>query len=421
MDKASLTELRKALRKDHPPVDWIFSFYVTPENDISWKSFRKYASLDQDEQFRYKDIFKKALSGSFGKELSSVPLPEQAPELYGLRTMENEEPELLDAFAGDVAASFDHTNPYFAMLAHIAYDVPAMGTDRRRLEDGDVVFQSLLFAICPAQLSKPALGYSDSDGVSELSRRWTIGGPSEGFLYPAFVDRIGDLNEALYRAHKEISSGLFKTFFGEAEKPVPAKAQKEIFNSLMDAMDVTMESASLLQNDLANLAAEEVDLLEKETARGLAERCGIPTENFDETFEDVVGDVPLTISALLDKAVTVSTDSATIRLPADRAQLIHTRMLDKILCLVLPVDGAILVNGIPATLAKNVTGIREQDAANAAAETPREDAGTEVLANVSATPLDNTEDGAKVAPEDDHHASPDGEGSDEALASEVPF
>ncbi len=359
MDKNNLAEIRKALRKDHPPVDWVFSFYVTPENEIAWKSFRKYASLDQDEQFRHKDIFKKALSGAFGKELASVALPEQAPELFGLRELEQEDPDLLNAFASDVAASFDHTNPYYAMLARITYDVPAMASDRRRLEDGEDVFQSLLFAICPAQLSKPALGYSDTDGVAELSRRWTIGAPTEGFLYPAFADRIGDLNEVLYRAHKEISPGLFKMFFGDAEKPVTAKEQKEIFNSLMDAMDVTMESASLLQNDLANLAAEEVTVLEKETARGLAERCGITTENFDETFEEVVGDVPLTITALLEKSVTIATDSATVRLPADRAQLVRTEMLGKILCLVLPVDGAILVNGIPASLAKDLTGIRK--------------------------------------------------------------
>ena len=359
MDKNNLAEIRKALRKDHPPVDWVFSFYVTPENEIAWKSFRKYASLDQDEQFRHKEIFKKALSGAFGKELSSVALPEQAPELFGLRELEQEDPDLLNAFASDVAASFDHTNPYYAMLARITYDVPAMASDRRRLEDGEVVFQSLLFAIWPAQLSKPALGYSDTDGVAELSRRWTIGAPTEGFLYPAFADRIGDLNEVLYRAHKEISPGLFKMFFGDAEKPVTAKEQKEIFNSLMDAMDVTMESASLLQNDLANLAAEDVAVLEKETARGLAERCGITTENFDETFEEVVGDVPLTITALLEKSVTIATDSATIRLPADRAQLVRTEMLGKILCLVLPVDGAILVNGIPASLAKDLTGIRQ--------------------------------------------------------------
>ena len=378
MDKNNLAEIRKALRKDHPPVDWVYSFYVTPENEIAWKSFRKYASLDQEEQFRHKDIFKKALSGAFGKELSSVALPEQAPELFGLRTLEQEDPDLLNAFAADVAASFDHTNPYYAMLARITYDVPALAADRRRLEDGEVVFQSLLFAICPAQLSKPALGYSDTDGVAELSRRWTIGAPTEGFLYPAFADRIGDLNEVLYRAHKEISPGLFKMFFGDAEKPVTAKEQKEIFNSLMDAMDVTMESASLLQNDLANLAAEEVEVLEKEAARALAERCGISTENFDETFEEVVGDVPLTINALLEKSVTIATDSATIRLPADRAQLVRTEMLGRILCLVLPVDGAILVNGIPASLARDLTGIRQgltpdESEAEAAAESRDEE------------------------------------------------
>ena len=35
MDKSNLAEIRKALRKNDPPVDWIYAFYVTPDNECN--------------------------------------------------------------------------------------------------------------------------------------------------------------------------------------------------------------------------------------------------------------------------------------------------------------------------------------------------------------------------------------------------
>ncbi len=352
MDKNSFSELKKVLRRDDPPVDWVYSFYVSAENELSWEAFRKWLSFDEDEMFRYKDILKKALAGSEGREVFSVSLQSQAQDLFSLRTMEEENEETLHDFAGKILDSYPHTDPYYAVLFHIVYDVPAMSSDHKKLEDGDVVYQSLLLALCPAKLSKPALGYNDLDGVTELSRRWTIGAPEEGFLYPAFTDRIGDLNEVLYRAKKEISSDLFGTFF-EAGLPVTAKMQKDAFNTLIDSLDASVESVALIQDDLANLEGENVTVLEKEDAKKLAERCGIDTGHFDESYGDIIGDMPLAVAALKEPAVVFSTDSATIKIPADRAQLVETREIDGITYILIPVDGSVVVNGIPASPSKN--------------------------------------------------------------------
>ena len=49
MDKNSFAELKKVLRRDDPPVDWVYSFYVSAENELSWESFRKWLSFDEDE------------------------------------------------------------------------------------------------------------------------------------------------------------------------------------------------------------------------------------------------------------------------------------------------------------------------------------------------------------------------------------
>lgn len=268
MDKSNLAEIRKILRKNDPPIDWIYGFYVSPDNELCWQSFRKFLSFDEDEMFRHKDNIKKAVAGTQGRELFSVSLSSQSEKLFALRHMEDEDTELLEEFTGHVIASYQHTDPYYAMLARITYDVPAMSSDRRKLEDGEVVYQSLLFSICPAQLSKPTLGYNDGEGVTELTRRWTIGAPTEGFLYPSFNDRIGDLNEVLYRSKKEITGELFREFF-DADLPVTASMQKDAFNTLMDSLNVKMESAAAIQEDLARLEAENFTVLERTTLLNL--------------------------------------------------------------------------------------------------------------------------------------------------------
>jgi hypothetical protein len=151
----------------------------------------------------------------------------------------------------------------------------------------------------------------------------------------------------LYRSKKEISGELFAEFFN-AELPYTAKMQKEAFNTLMDSLNVSVESAAVLQEDLAHLDAEDISVLEKNDVKKLAERCGIETEHFDESFDDIIGTIPLDIAAIRENAIVVVTDSATIKVPAEKSRFIKTRLIDGVSYILIPVDGAVLVNGIPA-------------------------------------------------------------------------
>ena len=151
----------------------------------------------------------------------------------------------------------------------------------------------------------------------------------------------------LYRSKKEISSELFAEFF-HADLPVTAKMQKEAFNTLIDSLNVSVESAAVLQEDLAHLDAEDISVLEKNDVKKLVERCGIETQNFDESFDDIIGTVPLDIAAIRENAIVVATDSATIKVPAEKSRFIKTRLIDGVSYILIPVDGAVLVNGIPA-------------------------------------------------------------------------
>ena len=89
-------------------------------------------------------------------------------------------------------------------------------------------------------------------------------------------------------------------------------------------------------------------IIKKNDVKKLVERCGIETQNFDESFDDIIGTVPLDIAAIRENAIVVATDSATIKVPAEKSRFIKTRLIDGVSYILIPVDGAVLVNGIPA-------------------------------------------------------------------------
>ena len=349
MDKMDLMEIRKALCRKYPTTDWVYGFYVTQDGQVAWTGFDRYAEIQEDAWPRICEVLKRSLAGTLGRELLQVSLLERPGMLSRILALDAYDDRLMPQFSQAVARAYASKTPYYAFLTRVTYDVPSRASDGARLEDGDNVYRGLVFSICPAGLSKPALGYTDTDGVAELSRRWTIGTPVEGFLYPAFSSRAQDPDAVLYRARKSVSAKLFSTLFGDAAPPVPADTQKDAFAGFMDDMHVSFEAASCVQEELAALVQENVQELDRDGTRALVERSGIGTDGFDEAYDKAVGDVPLTVSALVENAVTVTTDNAMLRVPADQVQLVRTEMLDGVLCLVLPVDGRVLVNGIPVS------------------------------------------------------------------------
>ncbi len=347
MERSDLRELRKVIKSKETVIDWIYSIYVDSDNQLCYEDITRLIDMEDAEKFRHLNLFARVLSTRVGMDSFPVRLQAQQDFLLGLRSEDGRDLSVFETFRDHMLESYAHTDPYYATLVRVVYDVPSKAKDGRRLEDGELVYEALLLAICPAKLSKPVLGY-DVDHVGELDRRWQIGNPACGFLYPAFDNRGEDRNEVLlYSANpdaEEYMNGLFGV--PEAEAPVGVKAQREIFTSLIGQLDVGLtQAASISENILEKAAEQEEVQLAKEEIRKIAESAGVDTDAFDEIYEETVGDTPIAIAAVADTSVIVKTDTVMIKVPSDKAQLIETRTIDGRDYILIPADGTVTVNG----------------------------------------------------------------------------
>ena len=349
MDKNDIKELRKAIKAKDNCVSWVYGLYVDADNRACWERVQRLSDMEDAERFRHQTIFMKVLSPRLGRDAFPISLLEQQEFLLFLRSLDGRKKEEFSGFRDRLLEEFSHTEPYYAVLARVIYDVPARAGDRRKLEDGTEVYEAVLFSICPASLSKAALGFA-GDEVAELERRWQIGNPASGFLYPAFSDRSEDRNLVLIHSGEPEGEQVFKEFFkiDEVTAPVGMKTQKELFASLLSQINVSVETAAEITETVAEKAAcEDAFLVEEQEIRKVIEAAGADAENFEEIFEETVGDTPILLTAVAEPYVTVKTDSAEIKVPTERSQLITTRNIDGREYILIPADGAVTVNGVP--------------------------------------------------------------------------
>ncbi len=72
--------------------------------------------------------------------------------------------------------------------------------------------------------------------------------------------------------------------------------------------------------------------------------------DFDEYYENNVGTTKLTEAALVGKSVTIETGDFKLNIPTEKSDLITTRKVDGVNCILIPVDGDIVVNGVKTSL-----------------------------------------------------------------------
>ncbi len=345
MEKSDVKEIRKVVKAKETVIDWVYGLYVSAENEIVWEHVDRLSDLDEAERFRHMTMFSKVLSPHLGRDSFPMLLKDQQELLLDLR-QEKRTLEDFSEFRDLLLETYLHTDPYYATLTRIIYDVPVKTKDKQKLDDSEFVYEAVLFSICPAKLSSPALGLKD-DKVAELERRWTIGNPKSGFLYPAFDGRLEDRNEVLLHSHEPDNEEFFKLLFQPADgiQPVGEKEQKSLFSELLSNLNVTIEDAAAIGEAVVEHAGDEdcPDTLEARDIQKIVESCGVKNENFDEIFESTIGDAKISVDAVVEKNAVVKTDNAVLKMSVEDAQSLKVRTIDGISYILLPVNGQILV------------------------------------------------------------------------------
>ncbi len=319
MINKEVLELKRRFKKESCTFTRICGCYVDSTKNKITDLAETFLNLEDEVFYKYLDIAKKTLSGTLDNNLLQLDFPTEEENggrqqfLMGLRESRLKNDELLQRFYEFVIENYDYVGHYLILIFHDAYDVMTRTTDNLNLDESEEVFEYLLCAICPVQLSKPGLGYrEDQNRIGARIRDWVVGAPDTGFLFPAFNDRSADIHSALFytkdaaEPHVEFMEGAL----GCASKRT-ATEQKNTFHAIIKQaysednaeaeakfMDVLESLNEMVENDDTPVVVD-VDTVSK-----LMMESGISEEKatkIKQAYHEEFGNEPPAAEVLIDE------------------------------------------------------------------------------------------------------------------------
>ncbi len=370
MNKKEISEIKKRFTKTKCSITRICGCYVDAEKEKRLTLKEAFLGLPEEEMFKYIDIFRKTLSGSLGKTLLNMEFPrdeetkEDGSQAFLMKLVKSklQDEELLEQFYDKVIETYKNPDNYFIILIHDAYDIPKITTDGiENFDASEEVYDYILCSICPVKLTKPGLCYNaETNHIQDRIRDWLVQTPEIGFLFPAFNDRSMDIHSLLYYSKNcdeydlAITEELLK-----CHMPLPAKSQKETFNAIVEeslGLDCDYEVVKSIHENLNQMIAENSEnpeplALDKDDMSKLLQKSGVEQEQietFETRFEETVGDDHTLMAENISsvRKFQVKTPDVKVEVNPDRTDLIETKMIDGVPCLVIEINDMVEVNGI---------------------------------------------------------------------------
>lgn len=369
MNKQEVLEIRRLFTKENSRITRICGCYITAEKEKRSQIREAFASLPEEEMYKYLEIFRKTFSGTIGRNLINMEFPMDSEEeggsqhfLLALRDSALKDEELLEMFYDTINRNYAHPENYLILLIHGAYDIPNRGSDGAEMYDAsEFVYHFVVCALCPVNLSKPALFYNESaNHIESRVRDWIVGPPELGFLFPAFDDRNTNIHGLLYYAkdpeqlHPEISEDVLGCAL-----PGTAKVQRENFQIVVQETlgdEADLETVRSIHDTLQEWAQERKEapepvVIDKADVRRALEQSGVKEEKinrFDACYDRALGEkTELPAANILNtRKFEIKTPEVRIQVQPDRADLVETKIIDGRPCLVIELTDEVEVNGI---------------------------------------------------------------------------
>lgn len=334
MNKKEVLELKRRFKKEAATFTRVSGCYVDGNHNKVCKFGNTFLNLEEDEFYKYLEIANKALSGTIGNNLLELKFPIEEEEVGGrqhilmaLRASKLEDENLLDTFYDLVIDTYDHAGNYLIVLFHDAYDVMTRTKDNNNLDESEEVYEYLICAICPVDLSKPGLGFlEDEHRIGPRVRDWVVGAVDTAFLFPAFNDRSTDIHSTLFYAKntKEPHSEFMANGLGCGIERT-ATEQKMAFHSIvrnvLGAEDEHTDDVLLdLQQNLSDMIDEyaethnddeDVFLLDKEVVTKLLADSDISEEKaakIEKSVDEAFGEKPPAAENVIDSKALVQNE-----------------------------------------------------------------------------------------------------------------
>lgn len=383
MTKQEISEIKKLLTPKNCSITRICGCYVDGEKNKKTELKQAFLALPEEEMFKYFEILRKNLSGTLGKNLLTLDFPLKSEEeggaqefLLRLRDSKLKDDALLEEYYDRIIANYEYVGNYLILIVHDVYDVPGRTSDGIDMEDAsDEIYEYILTCICPVELSKPGLSYNAVENTFQNRiRDWVVGLPETGFLFPAFTDRSTDLHSALYYSKdpEELNDGFVGELLG-CPLPLSAGDQKETFQALIEETlgeECGIELVKNIHDRLTEMAEEHKEepeplVLDKNEVKTILADSGVSNEKleeFDRHYDETAGEATslLASNVMNTRTFEVKTPDIVIKVSPDRTDLIETRNINGQECLVIRLDGGVMVNGI--TVRPGADGEEEEDA-----------------------------------------------------------
>lgn len=382
MNKKEIAEIKKQFTQERCAITRICGCYVDGEKNKKTELKEAFLSLPEEEMFKYFAIFRKALSGTVGKNLLTMEFPLASEEAGGtqdflmqLRASSLKDENLLEEFYDKIIENYYSVENYLILLIHAVYDIPGKSSDGEEMFDAsDEVYDHILCCICPVTLSKPGLSYDEESNAfhTRICDR-VVDMPDIGFLFPAFHDRSTDVHSLLYYAAKpeELRMEFVEPVLG-CNLPLSAGDQKETFQTIVeetlgDACDYeVVKNIHEKLNEMIEEKKDEPDpvVLDRAEVKRLLEYSGVEEEklsSFEEKYEEAAGtDTCFVASNVANtRQFEIKTPDVVVKVSPDRMDLVETKVINGRKCLVISLDNSVEVNGI--TVRMGLSGEEEEE------------------------------------------------------------
>ena len=326
MRKKDILELKKRFKKDHCTFTKMCGCYVNGEKNILLKFRETFLNLEEDDYFKYLEIAKKVLSGTIENnilelnfELNEEHVNEKQLEFMKLKNSQLKDDLLLDDFYNSIINNYDYEGNFLILIFHDAYDIITKTKDNAKLDESEEVYEYILCAICPVELSKAGLRYfEEENSIKSRTRDWVVEAPSNGFVFPAFINRTTDVNSIMYytKNAKDTHPELMENVLGCPSKQTNTE-KKETFNDILrDALGPDekksdhffMEIQESLNNKIEehNIIHEDSEtpiFLTDEVIQDILNESGVPDEittKIEKSYTENFGDTPPVAEILID-------------------------------------------------------------------------------------------------------------------------
>ena len=325
MNKKEVMELKRRLKKDQCTFTKMCGCYVNGNKEKILTFQETFLNLEEEEFYKYLEIARKVLSGTVGNNLLelSFPLEEEEPghrqhSLMAIRADGLKSTELVDTLYDQIIQYYDFVGNYLILLFHDAYDVMTKTSDGISVDESEEVFEYILCAICPVELSKPGLGYLEGENrIGSRIRDWVVGVPEQGFIFPAFTDRSTDIHSVMYYTknakdtHPELMEGVLGCASIRTGMEKKKAFQEIILNAVPDedkAKNLLLDMQSeindyVIEQEEIYPESEEPILLTQETVTTLMKNIEIPehvSEKIEKSFQEEFVDEPPVCEQMLD-------------------------------------------------------------------------------------------------------------------------